>query len=879
MYARYLKFMVGCLCCLLPLFSAAQEVNPLVTFKGTEVPLNKALLDLRKAHDVSLAYDSRELKRFTVSDDGSERRLHTLLDLWLEPIGFTYEVVGTTTVIRNAQRIERKLATSSQPQKVTLYGQLIDRESMEPLPFGSVTLVTSGKGANANEDGYFALTEVLSDTASVRVSYVGYLPRVLTVADFMQQSPLIVSLVRSRSLLPVARVQTQRDSRLITSQRPSLQSVDTELAYRLPNAGEPDIVRTMQLLPGVSGALENSAALHIRGGAADENLVTYDGFTVYYLDHFYGVFSAFNANSVQNIRLHKGVFDVRYGGRTSSVMEVTGKSGNRYRTVVKTDLTLLSAAMHVETPVLGDKTSFTFSARRSFTDFVFSPTYRNIFDGIYTDNVNAQSTFGGDSDPDFHFYDLTSKISYRSEKGDDLSLSVYSGRDELAIGYTEETLDDRFQIEYNDQSRWGTNGIGGRWSRQWNSAEHTTVTLGWSTFNSELFGFDSRSNLLVGIEDTLFFDRNTSINDLTLRAVHDISYEKHDLAFGADVTALVVENGRITSEGGRVNSRSEEQVIAVHAGDRFRPVDRFEIHPGLRSSYFTGTDRFYHEPRLMLAYEVLPKLTLHGAAGRSYQFIRNVRRQDLFLNTSDEWRIAGDASVPVAQSDQVSAGFSLDLKPFRLEIEAYAREMQGSIEDALRFISIAPGTFPDDLVNGSGRARGIEALVSKSEGVHTGWVAYTLSQVRNQFDALSIDEVPAYFDRLHELKAVYSFRPGRLEFNAIFVYASGLPFTPATGVYDLELINDEAEQLLAFSEIYSARLPAYHRLDLSVHYTFQIRASDASVGFSLYNAYDRNNVRNRYSYLVGTQAEALQVDLRDQLFLGAIPSIQLSIEW
>jgi len=190
-----------------------------------------------------------------------------------------------------------------------------------------------------------------------------------------------------------------------------------------------------------------------------------------------------------------------------------------------------------------------------------------------------------------------------------------------------------------------------------------------------------------------------------------------------------------------------------------------------------------------------------------------------------------------------------------------------------------PGTFENNLVAGNGRSRGLEFLLSKSKGEHSGWVSYTLSKATNNFDEIQIDALPAEFDRRNELKAVYMFRPGKLHFNAVFVYASGLPFTPAFGTYELELINGETREFVAFGQLNSGRLPAYSRLDFSVYYDFMIGVGNATVGLSIYNVYNRNNVRDRYYFIAGTESDDLFVSQRDQTLLGFLPALQLTMEW
>ncbi len=855
--------------------------NPEVVFEGNGVPLDRALLELRKAYDIAVVYDSRALRSIKVSADGTPIAFEALLARWLTDSGYTYELLEETYIIRK----RKPMTEQNRPEfNVALHGRVVDEVSGEGLPFATLTVMGTYRGAISNERGWFYLTDVPADTSAITVSYVGYVPRTIRAADANDAAPMRVELQPARALLPIAVVREAPTSRIVQALSPSLVTVDNGLSEYLPNTGEPDPIRNLQLLPGVSGALENSANLHIRGGAADENLVLYDGFTIYHLDHFYGLFSALNNNAIQNIRLHKGVFEPMYGGRGASVIEVTGKQGNRKNPLVKTDVSMLSAAVHLEAPILGNRAGLMLSARRSFTDVLFTPVYQNLFNNLYG-NATAGGppieggTFGGDQAPDFNFYDLTAKVAWESESNDQFSFTVYSGRDRLNMQFLERTRDNRFMFEYNDRSRWGNTGVGARWARQWDEATHGTLTIGYSTFQSELFGFDRRTNAFLGTQDTLFFDRDTEISDLSLR--YDFSHQRgrHAFRFGTANTAHRVENSRIDSEGINDRDIAAENTLTLYVQDTYKVNQQLEVTAGVRTNYYTGFDRFFHEPRLLLQYRATQKLTLHSAVGRTWQFIRNVRRQDLFLNTADEWRLAADGALPALVNDQLSAGVSIDLGIVKADVEGYVRTSSGSIEDALRFIAFEPGSFTDDLLTGTGSAYGAEFLLRKEAGKHAGWIAYTWSKAGARFVELDNREVPAYFDRRHEVNAAYAFTTPKYRFNAVFVYGSGLPFTTANGVYNVPLPNGETRPLVAFSSLNAARLPDYHRLDVSVTRTFIVGNGRALAGLSLYNVYNRQNVRNRYFFSSGTVENELLVDFSDIQFLGFVPSVRLAFEW
>lgn len=863
----------------------AQDTIPIVSFSGVDVPLDRALSQLRRSYNVSIVYDSRTVRRYRVSAEVTNVRIDELLSQWLSPLDLSFEVINSTyVVVSQTDLIPGDSIDDYRLYGFTIHGRVFDAISKEPLPFANVSLGKQNRGTSTNELGWFILENVTSDTTTVVVSYIGYEQTFFVLGNRDPEVTIEVALQKTSAILPAATVQSLRRAEIIQRRSPSLITVDPAMAYSLPNTGESDPVRTLQLLPGVSGALENSANLHVRGGAADENLVIYDGFTIYFLDHFYGVFSAFNANGIKNIRLHKGVLEPAFGGRASSVLEITGKQGSTETTKVKTDLSLLSASVHLETPILGNRASMMLSGRRSFTDVLYSPAYQGLFNNLYSNSTAGGAdlsggAFGSGQEPDFNFYDLTAKIGWESDAHDRFSFTFYTGRDRLAMQFTEQSRDDRFMFEYNDQSRWGNTGVGARWAKQWDERSSGTLTMGYSTFQSELFGFDRRMNLFLGTQDTLFFDRNTEISDLTVRYDHEYHINRHFVKLGTHNTAFRVENSRLDSEGDFERVISAENQLSIYAQDQFAIRPTTKVTFGGRLNYYSGFDRFFSEPRILLEQQVGDAMTIHAAAGRTWQFIRNVRRQDLFLNTTDEWRLADGDHIPALSSDQLSLGFSLQKGAFNFDAEAYVKRSTGAVEDALRFISYEPGTFDNDLLIGNGIARGVELLLSKPQGRHTGWVAYTLSRATHRFDALDQLEVPAYFDRTHEAKMVYGFNPGRYRFNAVFVYATGLPFTAANGIYNLQLPNGEERSLVAFSNLNSSRLPDYHRLDLSGAYVFNLLSGQATAGISLYNVYGRSNIRNRYFFSSGSQQEQLLVDFNDLVFLGFVPTINFSFEW
>lgn len=865
----------------LSLVTTAQDspLQQLVSFHDTNIQLYKALQQLERSYSISFTYDSKALRGFEVSADVDSIPLENLLQSWLTPIGFNAFPFGESIVIAPSKLVD----DVQQPTRFnfTTHGRILDAISREPLPFASISVENLNLGSYTNNEGYFTILNIPSDTCLLKVSYIGFDGQQMRLTAFSNLQNLEILLHRSSSVLPVATVETVQEPKRVLSIKYDAMAVDLEWANVIPNVGEPDPIRLFQLLPGVSGALENSGNFHVRGGAADENLILFDGFTIYYVDHFFGIFSAINANSVKHMQLNKGVLDARLGGRASSVLEITGKQGNLVRPLVKLDFSPISLSAHLETPILAKRASMMVSLRRSFTDVFISPTFNTLFTNVFNNSISAlqsPSNNATTSTPNFRFYDFSTKIGWESLKGDKLSIAFFTGNDRLQLSSNEKSTDNRYEIGYEDRSTWGSTGAGFTWNRQWSPTLRSVFSTGISSFNSELFGYDASKNLLIGAADTLFFDRDSEINDASARFELEKIVKNHMLTVGFNATRYIVGNLQLDSEGETIRNENRTGLLAVFGQDQWT-INRLTVDAGTRVSHYAEMKKVFAEPRLKMSWPTNAKFKASVGAGRNFQFIRNIRQQDLLLNTTDEWRLVDGDTLPVLKVDQFSLGTSINLGLFQLSAEGFYKIIHGTVDDVLRYPSIDPMAAANRLLIGEGTSRGVELLMSKSSGNHTGWMAYTVSNSQNTFDLLSDKPVQARFDRRSELKMVYAYQSKKWDVGAVFVYADGLPYTPVYGTYSITLVNGEVRNFPSFGEVNEARLPAYHRLDLSVKRKWQTGKVDVTLGAGVFNLYNRVNVKNRYYYVSGTQGDNVIIGTRDLVFLGALPSINLSLEW
>ena len=330
------------------------------------------------------------------------------------------------------------LGDKTQMNQITISGIVKDKESGETLPFANVFIKDTNIGTTTNGDGFFTLFNVPSENSTIQVQYLGYKVETLTLTKEIVKDKITILLAPDFNKLDEVVINTDSRQQIIKmNENVSQISLSPKRLASIPNLGEKDIFRALQLLPGVSGTNESSAGLYVRGGTPDQNLVLLDGFTVYHVDHFYGFFSAFNSDAIKDIQLFKGGFPAEYGGRISSVMDLTGKRGNINKVSFSGGLSLVSANATLEIPI-GEKANLLLAGRRSYTDIIRSGLYNNIFD-LYNDNDQSNGTrfpnFNNfqqnQTQPSFYFYDLNTKFSYNPSDKDIISISMYNGEDNL----------------------------------------------------------------------------------------------------------------------------------------------------------------------------------------------------------------------------------------------------------------------------------------------------------------------------------------------------------------------------------------------------------------------------------------------------------------
>lgn len=717
-------------------------------------------------------------------------------------------------------------------QSFTISGSIKDASSGEDL-IGAIVAVKNdaSKAATTNAYGFYSLT-LPAGTYTLVYQYVGY-----NLQE--EETTLGQNLTKNISLSPAARdlkevvVRTEKADKNVSSTEMSTFKLDPKAIQNVPVLlGERDIIKVLQMTPGVKSAGEGNAGFFVRGGAADQNLILLDEAPVYNASHLLGFFSVFNSDALKDVTLYKGGIPAEYGGRGSSVMDIKMRDGNNQRISASGGIGLIASRLTLEGPLVKNRGSFIVSGRRTYADLFLKAS----------NQANLRNSR-------LYFYDLNIKANYKLSDRDRVFLSGYFGRD--VFGFS-----DVFGFD------WG-NGTGTlRWNHLVSNKLFSNTSLIFSNYNYRI---------KIGFNDEDITVRS-SIQDWNFK--QDFGYTpntNNNIRFGFNVINHQFKPGQITTgAGSNVNNQTLNGRRAVELGayvqNDMRVTDRLQLQYGLRYSGFnfmgkatvytydatgnvTGVKsydngqsiKYYNgwEPRVAARYQITPTSSLKASYNRMYQYMHLLSNSTTTAPT-DQW-IPTSNNVKPQIIDQVAAGYFRNFKDntYELSIEGYYKTLQNQIDYRNGADLIFNEKVEGELVYGKGRAYGAEFLIRKQSGRLTGWVSYTLSRSLRTFDAINQGrEYPARQDRIHDLAivAIYDLKKN-LKLSGNFIYYTGSAVTFPSGKYQIN-----GMQVPYYTDRNGYRFPDYHRLDLGLTWiTRKTERVEQSWTFSLYNAYGRQN--------------------------------------
>lgn len=754
-------------------------------------------------------------------------------------------------------------------EKVTLSGNLKDADTGEDLIGARISVdELVGVGALTNTYGFYSLT-VPKGTYHVTFRSLSFETKVVELKLTTDQI-YNLDMVPEGRVFGVVEVNGEKIDENVTSAEMGVDKINIKDIENIPVLfGEKDILKTIQLLPGVKPAGEGNAGFYVRGGSADQNLILLDEAPVYNASHLLGFFSVFNSDALKDVKLYKGGAPAEFGGRLSSVMDIKMKDGNSKNLSVSGGLGLISSKLTIEAPIVKDKGSFIVSGRR---------TYADVFLRL-SNNEQAQNSI-------LYFYDLNAKANYKIGAKDRIFISGYFGRDKFGFA-------DQFGFD------WGNLTGTFRWNHLYNDKLFGNTSVIFSNYNykinfgsgNETFQIGSEIQDINVKEDFDYYINSNNTLSFGANIIHH-TFRPGEIETGSDIDFILnnIENRYSIESAAYIsneqNIKKRWKVVYGVRVSNFTQVGPGNIYSFNNAGDVTGTQEYDNwekvasynglSPRLSMNYSLNEMSSIKASYARTYQFVHLISNSTSSLPT-DVW-IPSSNNVKPQVADQVAVGYFRNFLDNMLEfsLEAYYKNMANVIDyrDGAE-VTLNP-LVEGELLFGVGRAYGVELLLKKRRGKFTGWVSYTLSRSERQFDEINNGAwYAARQDRTHDFSIVAMYNiTERLSVSGTWVYYTGNAVTFPSGKYE---IGGQTVDL--FSERNGYRMPEYHRLDLGVtllNEKFKTvtdpisgeekqvpKRFESSWNFSVYNAYGREN--------------AFSIDFRANAETGVTEAVQLSL--
>ncbi|MBV9986946.1 MAG: TonB-dependent receptor [Chitinophagaceae bacterium] len=768
------------------------------------------------------------------------------------------------------------LAAAAQ-EKFTLNGYIKDSLSGETLIGASIRMRSGEKGIASNQYGFYSITLPAGEYWML-CSFVGYQSRELLVKLDENRQLNILLTPASALISDVTVVGRKRDNNVKNAQMGKFElSVNT--AKALPAfLGEVDVLKTLQLLPGVRNAGEGNAGFYVRGGGPDQNLIMLDDAVVYNTGHLFGFFSIFNSDAIKNVTLIKGGMPAQYGGRLSSVVDIAMKEGNQNKTQLDAGIGLIASRFSIQGPLKKNRASYMISARRTYVDALVKPF------------IKKTSEYYGSG---YYFYDLNAKMNYRFSENDRLYLSGYFGRDKFNFNNAKRS--------FSTEIPWGNSTATLRWNHIFNKKLFANTTVVYNDYRFSLEGRQNnfRLNLSSGIRD--------------LNAKTDVDFypsPEHKLKFGAQYTFHTflpnVLSGNQDSVVFTPNNSTKKYAneYALYLQDDWELTAKWKLNLGIRYSVFQQVGKYTAysrdangnkldsavygsghtvkaygglEPRATLRYAFDDNRSLKAAITRNLQYIHLVTNAGTTLPT-DLW-VPSTLRVKPQISWQYALGYFQNFRDgmFETSVEAYYKTMESQIEYREGYTPSLKDP-EEEFVFGRGWSYGAEFFINKVKGRLTGWIGYTLSWTWRQFPDLNDGlRYPSRYDRRNDLSVVASYELNqKWKLSSIFIYGTGNATSLPERFYFVSGVLTQE-----YSRINAYRMPSYHRLDLSATYSPQPKKPRKLTGswvFSVYNVYSRLNPYFIYYDQEGTaSAGTLKVTAKQVSLFPVIPSVTWNI--
>ena len=765
----------------------------------------------------------------------------------------------------------------------TISGFVHEKGSQEQLIGVNIFMPSTNFGTATNTYGFYSITLPASDSLRLVYSFVGY-ERVIKKISLTKNLELNIDLTSINQLQEVVVSSKRQDERVSESEQMSKIDIPISQIKKLPAfLGEKDVLRVLQLMPGVQKGSEGQTGIYVRGGGLDQNLIILDDAIVYNANHLFGFFSVFNGDALKSVELTKGGFPARFGGRLSSVIEMNMKEGNKEKLHGEGGIGLISSRLTLEGPIKkkgqnAARSSFLISARRTYVDVLAAPFVKA------SQKNEIEKTTGG-----YYFYDLNAKMNYDFGRKDKVYLSGYFGKDKFSTNTTSPD-----NVSANGLN-WGNETATLRWNHLYSQKLFGNLSLIYSRYRFNINSLINSTDIQTNLSSIYSLQYDSGIRDFSIK--YDFDYfpnPKHAIKMGIQSiahrftpSAVVLQDSDISRYETKIDNIDVIE-SGIYAEDVWQPIEKLKMNVGLRLSNYhvSGADYIRPEPRFSAALKLSNSLAFKASYALMNQYVHLLTNTGLGLPT-DLWVPTTDKIAP-QQSQQIAAGFAKDLDKhgLTLTLEGYYKTMSNLInyKEGASFLLFNDPTgankvrWEDNVTSGRGWSYGTEILLQKKVGRFSGWAGYTLSWTKWQFAELNFGKVffPRY-DRRHDISLVgiYELKPS-ITLSAVWVYGTGNALTVPISRYngysnfntrfgqnnnniDNTNVTTPTTPLFAgravqeYGEKNTFRAEPYHRLDLAVQFHKQKRRHERTWEVSIYNAYNR---KNPFFYQLNSKVDA-----------------------
>ncbi len=814
--------------------SYCQVSNPLdkvISVSLTNKNLKEILKTLKNKAGVTFNYKSailpkEELKLFEANNE----KLSEILIRLLKPYNIEFKYFGGNSIILKPLKIRSNLS-------YTISGYVFDKNNGEKLIGATVFCRYNKRGTATNDYGFFTLT-LPEDSLHLEIRYVGY-------KNYKEQTINKANSFKIISLEPrvdLKEIEIRDEGISKSEQKPNGFYFNLRGIKDIPSfMGETDILRAMQMVPGVQGAVESVGGINVRGGGTDQNLVLVDGVPVYNIVHVFGLFSIINPGAVNSVEIIKGGFSAKYNGRLSSILDIKLKDGNNQKISGKVNIGMLLSSATIEGPLLKNKSSFLVSFRRTYFDAFYQPIQ------YFSNRKNVNDYSGW-----YYFYDVNAKVNFKIGNRDKISVNYFSGVDRGRIT-EKQTFSDTVKFNHVKNLKWSTMMSSARWDHILTDKVFMVTTIVITEYSTQ---FEDELNWETTIKpkvnlSSLDYTQTSGNRDLFVKSIFEINkIENHQIKTGADLIYHHYNTGTLNYKAKDANtdqdtSIGDKQIYSdeevVYLEDNWKPNRRLNLNFGLSFNSINVKKTRYHllQPRISGNYAFTNNFYINTSFTRMQQNLQILPNNSIGLPI-DIWIPVTDYLKPQI-SDQFTFGIGYYFKnKYKLSVEGYYKSMKNLVElKEGAFFVFGGYDWDKSFYTGKGLARGIEVMLEKQTGKVKGWVGYSLSKSDRQFQSINNGHAfPFKYDRRHQISVLLKFPTTKKHWNfsVSWLFSSGSPVTVPTSVYT---INNKT--YYEFTQRNNIRMSNYHRMDLAFTKTIVFNKNTRVWNIGAYNLYSHVN--------------------------------------